>query len=257
MSEWLLATGWIVAFATAALARVRLTARAEAVADACHELRGPLTSARLGLDLAARVGGLSSDQVRALELELERATLALEDFRGESHRRNEFVDVRELLVRSVEAWRPAAAAGLHFQWRGDRAWVIGDRLRLAQATGNLLANAIEHGGGRVEVVARFRDGVVRIEVLDDGRGLPAPVAELIGRRGRAGKRVPHGRGRGLSIVSGIAAAHGGRLSAAPAAGGARVVLTLPALDSADRGRRWPGSQVPRRGWQGSPAPRKG
>ena len=51
----------------------------EAVARACHELRGPLAAARLGLELGVRVGELSPAQLRALELELGRASLALDD----------------------------------------------------------------------------------------------------------------------------------------------------------------------------------
>jgi signal transduction histidine kinase len=103
--------------------------------------------------------------------------------------------------------------------------VWGDRLRLAQATGNLIANAIEHGGGVVEVLGRADVGRARIEVTDTGPGLPAPVAELARRptRGRGA------RGRGLAIASAVAASHGGRVAAEPARRGARLVLELPAI----------------------------
>ena len=84
------------------------------------------------------------------------------------------------------------------------AFVRGDRVRLAQALGNLLANALEHGAGTVEVAARTLSGRVRIEVSDEGGGLPAPVADLA-RRPRAGRGR---RGRGLAIASEIAARHG-------------------------------------------------
>jgi signal transduction histidine kinase len=102
--------------------------------------------------------------------------------------------------------------------------VRGDRVRLAQAVGNLLANALEHGAGTVEVGARSASGRVRIEVSDEGDGLPAPVAELTSRaRGGIGRR-----GRGLAIASDIVARHGGRLVSAPSAGGARLAIELPA-----------------------------
>jgi signal transduction histidine kinase len=234
VSGWLTAVGWVVALGSgvaAVLTRRALAARAEAIADACHELRGPLTSARLGLELGARLGRLSGQQVRAIELELERAALALEDFRGDAPRRREWVAVRELVSDSVEAWRPVArdrGSSVELRWHGGQAWVIGERVRLAQATGNLIANAIEHGAGAIEVTGRFEQGAVKIEVLDAGPGLPAPVADLTRRR------KPGGRGRGLAIVSSIAAAHGGRLSAAPTSHGARVVLALPALASPSR-----------------------
>lgn len=243
MTGWVLGGGWLVAIAcgaAAVAARRELAARTEAVANACHELRGPLTSARLGLELGARLGRLSGAQVRAIELELKRAGLALEDFGAHTReeRASEWVGVGELVADSVEAWRPAASASgcrLGFRWHGDEGWVIGDRLRLAQATGNLIANAIEHGGGSIAVVGRFQGGVVRVEVTDSGPGLPAPVADLVRRAGRH----QGARGRGLAIVSRIAGAHGGRLAAAPAARGARIVLALPALDAPARGVRTP------------------
>ena len=66
---------------------------------------------------------------------------------------------------------------------------------------------------------------MRIEVIDEGPGLPAPVAELT-RRARGGRGR---RGRGLAIAAEIAERHGGRLVAAPAARGARIGLELPCV----------------------------
>jgi signal transduction histidine kinase len=95
-----------------------------------------------------------------------------------------------------------------------------------------VANAIEHGHGPVEVRGRASGKRVRIEVIDCGPGLPAPVAELA-RLARAGRGR---RGRGLAIAAEIAARHGGRLSAAPSAQGGRVALELP-LSGAARAAR--------------------
>jgi len=230
LGGWLAATG--AGFAAAA-ARRALAGRMETVARACHELRGPLTAARLGLQLGASAGELSPARLRAIDLELGRAALALDDL--DTARRRaltpwrppEPVDLEELVSDSVEAWSATAAArGVELRacWSGSPARVWGDRLRLAQATGNLLANAIEHGGGEVEVRGGAAHGRARVEVIDTGAGLPASVAELA-RRAQRGRGT---RGRGLAIAAAIATGHGGRLAAAPSERGARLVLELPA-----------------------------
>lgn len=228
--------GWIgaAAGALAALeARRALGRRMEAVARACHELRGPLTAARLGLALQDPERGPTLNRLRAIDAELVRAAAALDDLAdpdggGPRLRTLERVDVAGVLADSVEAWRAsadAAGAELVVEWVGRRGTVWGDRARLSQALGNLLANAIEHGGsGPVRVRGALVRDAVRITVSDRGPGLGAPLRELC-RRPRHGLGA---RGRGLAIASAVAVAHGGRLSCSPAPAGACLVLELPA-----------------------------
>ncbi len=231
--------GWLAAAAVAALAMMAwraLGARMEDVARACHEARGPITAARLGLELGSRAGELSAARLRAIDVELGRASLALADLDAVRERRRAAcsfgrVDLQGLLADSVEAWWPAAAAAgkqlqLQLQRSEDPVALRGDRLRLAQAVGNLIANAIEHGGAVTQVRGWAGATGVRIEVSDDGGGLPAPLAALT-------RRPRHGRGahgRGLAIVAGIAGAHGGRLASMPTERGTRLVLELPRAD---------------------------
>lgn len=233
---WELAlAGWALAFAALAAGGLilgQLERRTELVARACHEVRGPLTAARLGLHLAGRAEGGGGGRLVAIDLELRRVGLALDDLQAaragrRARDRREAVPVTDLLHEAAASWRPVAhAAGrdLRLDWRAGDAVVRGDRLRLAQACGNLLANAIEHGRGPVCLRGHAADGRVRIEVADQGPGLPEPVADLA-RRARGGRGR---RGRGLAIASEIAVRHGGRLASAPAASGGRIVLELPA-----------------------------
>jgi signal transduction histidine kinase len=188
------------------------------------------------VELSATRPATSSDRLRAIELELDRAVIALDDLQGVQRADPEgaLVDVEGWLRDSVEAWRPVAlrrGATLHLEWRGPAARVRGARPRLAQATGNLIANAVEHGGGRVAVRGRVEGERVLISVRDDGPGIGPELATWLERplRGRARRRrgsVP-GRGQGLLIARTVAAAHGGRLTAEPSECGACLVLELP------------------------------
>ncbi len=243
MTSVLTVAGWAGAAcggAAVAVARRTLSTQMARVARACHELRGPITAARLGLELGVRRGALTPAGLRALDVELGRAVLAIDDLAGggESAGRWENVDLCRLLSDSVEAWRGSAEArgvALSFSWAGPSAVVFAHRLRLAQAVGNLIANAIEHGGEIVRVQAgplvlaagdaTDTGGGVRVEFIDDGPGLTAPIAVLAGR----GRRRRGAHGHGLAVASEVVAGHGGRLAAAPSERGARIVLELPVV----------------------------
>ena len=244
-------TGGVMALATSlALAvalglwlveRRRRRACAELVARAAHELRGPLAAAHLGLQTLGRQAGVPRWRCAAIDVQLQRAALAVADLaaapRGASAGDvSGLVDVGRLLEEQLRAWRPMARAydcDLRLAPVMPGSVVRGDRLRLGQAIGNVLANAVEHGRGRIELSVREHGGRVRIEIADDGPGLPAPVVELA-----ASPRAGRGRrGRGLAIASDIARRHGGRLAAAPSERGARLALELPVVAAPDRAAR--------------------
>jgi signal transduction histidine kinase len=230
----LAAAGWMAALCAvggATWLRARLSRHAELVADAGHELRGPLCAARVGLH------GLDDEErAAAVDLELRRAALALDDLvaAGRGRRagaRPELVDVGALLDEVAAAWRPLArvhAAELTVEPLRGRALVRADQVRLAQACGNLVSNALEHGASPVRVRGRVVAGRVRVEVSDAGPGLPLPVSQLVGRR----RRRRAARGRGLAIAARIAESYGGRVLGAPSASGACLVLELPSADAA-------------------------
>lgn len=217
------AIGWVLAAASLVLllsANRRAGGERERVLRACHEVRGALHAAGMALHAAP-----PSPRVQAAEQELRRAAVALADLDGRAAADSAIVDAGALVARHAEAWRAVASAQgarLRVVLPATPVLVHGDALRLAQALANLVANAAEHGGTEIELrVAHDGNERVVLEVCDDGPGLAAPVAALA--------RRPRGaRGRGLAIAAEIAARHGGRLAAAPAARGARLRIELPA-----------------------------
>jgi signal transduction histidine kinase len=227
---WSLSTAGLIVLLWRAHCRLVLVARAS------HELRGPLCAAQLGLSTLAA----EPVRVAAIDLELQRAGRALEDLAaarsGErAGSRARPVDLAGVARAHAPTWRVLAESlgaelRLEIAPTTARPVVEADPLRIAQACANLVGNAAEHGGGIVRVSVRATDAKVRLEVADDGPGLPAPVTALTAaartRRGR--------RGHGLAIAAAIAAEHRGRLFAAPSSGGARLILELPAARTAPR-----------------------
>src|ERR687893_598629 len=130
-----------VGFALALLGALELRRRRELVARACHELRGPLTAVRLSLASMERRGEAPPERLAALELELRRAGLALDDFPAARSGRgtvdpDEPVEIAELLEEQLASWQVVAgafASTLRLDSALPVAFVRGDRLRLAQA----------------------------------------------------------------------------------------------------------------------------
>ena len=212
------------------------------VADAGHELRTPLALLRTELELALRHGE-SSDELRAAvrtsSEEVDRLAQLAEDLlliartdHGRLALRLETLDASELLGsvarrfewRSQEAGRRLAPSG------ASPVSVVGDRIRLEQALGNLVENALRHGDGDVRLSASTTDGLVELHVTDEGGGF-AP--EFLDRAFERFTRLDNARARGgaglgLSIVRVIAEAHGGDAHAANRdGGGADVWIALP------------------------------
>ena len=228
MSAALVIAGWLAAGVLA----WELRRRAALLADAAHELRGPLTTISLGLE-ALRRHPVARRRADALAVELLRMQAAAEDVSAAGRGRRagaaaQPVPLREMVERAGEAWRPAAArrgGRVVFDWPTGAAAVRADPRRLAQAFGNLLANAIEHGGGEVVVRGRPLPGAIRVEVEDRGASASDPLPPSP----RAGSARGE-RGRGLAIAARGIDQAGGRLDARERPGGGRIAVAELPLD---------------------------
>jgi signal transduction histidine kinase len=175
--------------------------RMRLIAEAEHELRGPLQAIALA----------APDHCRA---DLERLRIALADLTAARSRRRAHVDSEPIRLDRL-VWRAATASdlvarrsggGVRLDWSAGPVIVTADRGRLSQALGNLLANAVEHGGGQVRVIGRRTKRGIRVEVRDSGRG------------------------HGLAIVAKAVRDSGGTLTAAKAGSGTAVAIELPVVD---------------------------
>jgi hypothetical protein len=233
---------WLLAAATAArCARLerqvrRQRARLESIADGEHELRGALTAFGFGIERLGRDPG-ARRIAWSLGSELERARSALDDLaasRAPAVRR-EPLALDRLVRAAAAAWGAAAQRGgrrVELDWRAGPVSVVADRGRLAQALGNVLSNALEHGSGPIRVMARRSGRRVRLEVVNalprgaPGTGGAAALGEATaggaaaapgeatagGAAAAPGGAAGAGRGRGLRIAARAVESCGGTLS---------------------------------------------
>jgi signal transduction histidine kinase len=220
--------------------------RADFVSLVSHELRSPLAAVigaaqtlqerwellnsaqresflTLITDETARLAALVGDVLDTSQIEAGTFSYRFED-----------VDLARLVEDAIEAARLAQQeVPVVATVPSSLPAIRGDRARLRQVLGNLIDNAVRYSpeGGAVHVTAGPSDGAVRVDVQDDGPGIPLDqqtrIFEKFGRADLPGVSKP-GTGLGLFIARSIAEAHGGSLavSSEPDAG-ATFTLTLP------------------------------
>jgi len=208
------------------------------VADASHELRTPVAVIKAELEGALRRAPADPElreSLRAAVDECDRLAQLAEDLLvlarsgdGALAVRPAPLDPAELLDRVRMRFSARAAEhGRALRVDAEPGLMLdADELRLSQALGNLVDNALRHGSGAITLSARRAGAAVELAVADEGGG-PAPelrprAFERFARGDEARSRG--GAGLGLAIVRAIAEAHGG---AAELGDGARVVLRLP------------------------------
>jgi two-component system, OmpR family, sensor kinase len=211
------------------------------VADAGHELRTPLAILRTELELAL-AQGRTPDELRAALTsaveETDRLTQLSEGLltiaqteRGELPLRIEPVRlgaIFEAVERRFD--RRAAETGRRIVvGEGGELEADADWLRLEQAIGTVVDNALRYGAGTVEISARQIADSAEIHVTDEGEGFPPDfIPRAFERFSRAPGVREGGSGLGLAIVATVASAHGGAASASNRPeGGADLRIAIP------------------------------
>jgi signal transduction histidine kinase len=218
--------------------------RKDLVANVSHELRTPISALRALLEnlidgvepverstlettlrQVERLGGIVE---QLLELsKLESGAVPLERAR---------IDLRPVVEQVLEESRPQAESrGVALTLDGDpEVGLRADEHRLHQVVANLVSNAVRHSqkGGRVSVRVAGVDGRARLEVDDEGPGIPADEAERVFERfyrsDHARTATEGGSGLGLAIARWIVELHGGTIHAEwVEPHGCRMVVELP------------------------------
>lgn len=211
------------------LERIEATMRRERrfIADASHEIRAPLSLLRTELELARWPERTREQLEQALQSagdETDRLSQLAEDLLvlarsddGKLPVRHEQLSARALLTDTAFRFQARAkAAGREIEIDGRDAPFTGDRLRLEQALGNLIDNALRYGAGTVRLSTTGEEDEIELHVCDDGSGFPPDfLPRAFERFARADEaRSRGGTGLGLAIVDVIARAHGGSAHAA-------------------------------------------
>lgn len=213
------------------------------VGDIAHEMRTPVTNIRGWLEAAAD-GVVPLDRELMVSL-LEEALLlqhVIDDLQdlsaadaGELRLHPQTVEIADLLPAVADAFTATAErVGVSLTTIAPPALITADPIRLRQAVGNLITNAIRHtpAGGKINIIARTTSAALFIDVSDTGPGIPpeqqALIFERFWRADKSRSRQTGGSGLGLSIVRKLAEAHGGSVTVtSPPGRGATFTIELP------------------------------
>ncbi len=219
------------------------------VSDASHELRTPIAVAKTELEGALRTGDYGPDVGEAIKAAIDECdslgqlaedllVVARTD-EGGLALLLEPLPVRMVLAGVRDRFIDRAAShdrDIVVVVDGDHT-VLGDRVRLRQALGNLVDNALRYGAGTVTLHSSRLDDAIAIDVSDEGSGFAADVTEHAFDRFARGDhaRTRAGAGLGLAIVRALAEAHGGHATISDrgsdngAGATVRVILPLAPL----------------------------
>ncbi len=218
-------------------------ARDALISNAAHQLRSPIAgiqaqaeaaeSAPDEPELRARVAGVAEAARRAGRLTQQ--LLSLEKARGRpKDSPDDEIDLNALSSDVLKRHAPDAlrrGLSITFDSDGEPFRLSGDPIMLGEALDNLIDNGLRYGcaeGGELSISLTFGGDFVRLDVQDQGPGVPDAERERIFERfHRASDDGIEGCGLGLSIVRQVAKHHGGHVCLAESSSGARFSLTLP------------------------------
>jgi signal transduction histidine kinase len=200
-----------------------------------HELRSPLTRARLNAELVAE-GAPRAALLRDLAEMRQLIDTLLESERiaaGHSALQITAVDLQPLVHEVLETQFPGVLVRRYLQ--ADIGPVLADATRLKLLLRNLMDNALRHSSGAGQPpevrLDRTTRGELRLTVRDHGPGVPPEqlqrLSEAFYRPDSARQRSTGGVGLGLHLCRLVAEAHGGRLQIGNAEPGLRVSLVWP------------------------------
>jgi PAS domain S-box-containing protein len=217
------------------------------VATVSHELRTPLTSIRGYVELLLDGAGPLTDEQAHMLRTIDRNSMQLlrvaddllDDPGGAQGLRVRFVatDLSQLAIEAVDSMMAAAAArSLRLGLDADSPVLVrGDPSRLHQLFANLLSNAIKFtpSGGRVHVRVGVWGQFGRLDVLDDGPGIPveerAQLFERFYRIASSEQAGIPGTGLGLAIAKSVIEAHDGTIDIVDTPGWSTTVRALVPL----------------------------
>jgi PAS domain S-box-containing protein len=226
--------------------RHAVRAREEILGVVAHDLRNPLNTIMLQLQLMRRrddgaqgAGEQMIERIRKAAMRMNRLIEDLLDVvridASALSLERDCVPARSLLTELVESQREAASHAslhLHLDLPGELPELWADHDRLLQALENLLGNAIKftQSGGDITVGATLQGNEIVFSVADNGAGIPAEsLPHLFDRFWQARRTDKRGAGLGLAIVKGIIETHGGRIWAKSRLGeGTTIFFTVPA-----------------------------
>lgn len=215
---------------TTALQRQR-DLRKRLLNDVSHELNTPLSVIQLeahglrkGFQSATRAGENIIQEVNTLRHLVRDLNWLAETDSGEQRLTLEPCSIHQLLATEVERWQPQAQMQqltLSLQPLPELPTLNLDQMRMSQALGNVIRNALQHtfaaAGGRVTVAATIEMGNwVGISVTDDGVGIDAAdlphIFSRFYRTDHSRSRGTGGSGLGLAIARAIIEAHHGKIA---------------------------------------------